>query len=456
MVKSHFTRIGFILASAGSAVGLGNIWKFPYLAGEHGGGAFVMVFLFTILFIGLPILIAEIALGNIAQKEPVSAYEHLAPNRKKYWRFAGLSILASFFILTFYSVVVGWILYYIYIVLFTLPESAQEAERVFMGMLTEGIEIQLFFHTLSMILLGFIVSKGVKKGIEKLNFILMPALLLIVVGMLFYAMSLDAFGKAFEFIFYPDLSKLTPYSILVSVGQAFFTLSIGMGAIMTYAAVSKTQTNIVRSSLWIILIDTFIALAAGLMMFTFLFDSGATPNQGPGLVFISMPAVFYQMGFIGNLFALLFFIALAFAAITSAVSILEPTIAHLTQRHKVSRFKAVFVSSLIIYLIGIIALLSNIKGFESLTLFGKSAFDFLDFFTSALMLPLGGLSLAIFMGYVVDKHIIERHLLESHLQPWHIKAWLFSVRYTIPIALVLVMLNSLGVIDAELFKQLFG
>jgi len=334
MSRVHFTKAGFILASAGSAVGLGNIWKFPYIAGENGGGAFVIVYLITVALVGLPLLLSEIMIGNMAQREPVSAFEHLAPNRKKYWRLAGLSFLGSFTLLTFYSVVIGWIFYYIYIVIFNLPASPQEAEALFMKMLTTDIKTQLLFHSLSMFVIGYIVSKGIKNGIEKVNAVMMPLLMIIILGMFFYSLSFDSSSKAFDFMFSFDFSKLTPASLLIAVGHAFFTLSIGMAAIMTYASFSSKQTRILESGLWIVVIDTAVALFAGIMMFTFMYSFGMEPSKGPGLVFISMPAVFYQMGFVGNIFALLFFIALAFAGITSAISILEPTVAYLHQRKK--------------------------------------------------------------------------------------------------------------------------
>ncbi len=445
MNRGHFSKIGFILASAGSAVGLGNIWKFPYIAGDNGGGAFVLVYLITVLLVGLPLLIAEITLGNMAQKEPVSAFEHLAPNAKKYWRFSGFAFLGSFFILTFYSVVIGWLFYYIYLTLTALPATPEAAEALFMSMLTTDIQTQLLFHTLSMVIVASIVSRGIKGGIEKANSYLMPILMGIILVMFFYALSFDTFGKAFAFMFEPDFAKLTPTSILIAVGHAFFTLSIGMAVIMTYASFSDKQTRILGSSVWILVIDTAIALFAGLMMFTFMLGFGMDPGKGPGLVFISMPAVFYQMGVIGNIFAVLFFIALAFAGLTSAISMLEPAVAYLQQRKKVGRTKATWYSAGVIWLIGIFALLSNIKGFEWLAIGGKGLFDSIDFVTAAVMLPLGGLGTALFIGFVMDKNHTEMFLEHHGFGKMLFKGWFYTVKYVVPVGVVVVMLNSMGV-----------
>ncbi len=443
MKKGHFSKAGFILASAGSAVGLGNIWKFPYIAGDNGGGAFVLVYLLTVAFVGIPLLAAEIALGNMTQREPVSAFEHVAPSGKKQWRFAGFSFLGSFTLLTFYSVVIGWLYYYIYLTLFHLPTSIAEAEAAFMGLVTGDAITQIFFHALAMLTVALVVAGGIQKGIERINTFMMPALILIILVMFFYALSFDTFGKAVSFMFDPDFSKLTAYGVLVAVGHAFFTLSIGMAAIMTYASFSGKQTKVLSSSLWITGIDTAIALLAGLMMFTFMYNFGMDPQKGAGLVFISMPAVFYQMGAVGNVFAVLFFVALTFAGLTSAISILEPTVAHLEERRKISRTKAVWGSAAIIYLIGFFALLSQVKGFGFLSVGEKSLFDAIDLLSSSIMLPLGGLTLALFLGWVVDRHNLERFLEGHGFTKVIFNVWFFAIRFVAPVAITTIMLYSL-------------
>ena len=445
MKELHFSRIGFILAAAGSAVGLGNIWKFPYITGEYGGGAFVLVYLVTVLFIGMPLLIGEMTVGSMARKEPVTAFEHLAPTGKEKWRYAGFQFLGGFVILTFYAVVIGWIFYYIYLSFTNLPANVQEAETLFLGMLKADPATQLFFHTAALFLIGYIVSKGVKGGIEKVNLVLMPVLFLTILFMFFYAVGKPAFADAAAFMFKADFSKLTSEAILVAVGNAFFTLSLGMGAIVTYASFTAKNTNLLTSSLWVLVLDTAIALLAGLMMFTFLFDQGMGAAKGPGLVFISMPAVFYNLGPVGHLFAVLFFIALAFAGLTSAISILEPTVAHLHQRLGWSRNKAVWVPTTFAYLVGVVALLSNVEGYEFLKIGERNVFDFADYLSSAVMLPLGGLLLALFLGHVVDRHRLEEYLGKQGLSGKLFALWLFSLKYIVPVGVVLVMLNEIGV-----------
>ncbi|MGB3751973.1 MAG: sodium-dependent transporter, partial [Arcobacteraceae bacterium] len=358
MKTNRFSRIGFILAAAGSAVGLGNIWKFPYITGENGGGVFVLVYLLTVLFIGMSIFIAEVVLGSSENKDSVTTIETLSPKGKKYWKYTGFTFLTGVIILSFYAVVVGWILNYIVIAATSLPTSVTEAETVFLGLLKEDISSQVFYYTVAFLLIAYTISKGIKKGIERLNNILMPALLLILLGMFFYSMTLDGFGQAIEFMFYPNFEKFNTSSIILAVGHAFFTLSVGMATIMVYSASLGKDVNIVKASITVVTLDTLIAIIAGIIIFAVIYSAGQEPSKGPGLVFITLPAIFYQMGSIGNLLAIAFFIALAFASITSAISILEPTVMYLVERKKISRLKATYGISILFYILGLFALLS--------------------------------------------------------------------------------------------------
>jgi len=446
MYKNRFTRIGFILAAAGSAVGLGNIWKFPYITGENGGGVFVLVYLLTVALIGMSIFIAEVLVGSSTNKDSVSAFETLAPKGKKYWRFAGFTFLTGIIILSFYSIVVGWILNYIFIAMFNLPSSVAEAEEVFMGMLKQDIFSQLFFYTISFLIIAYTISKGVKKGIEKMNNILMPTLLLILVIMFFYSISLDGFDKAFEFMFYPNTEKFHASSLIVAVGHAFFTLSIGMSTILVYAASLDKNTNIFKASMYVVALDTLIALVVGLIIFSILFTAGEQPGKGPGLVFITLPAIFYEMGSIGNVFAIAFFIALAFASITSAISVLEPTVKYMVERRDIPRKKATYSISLVFYIIGIFALLSNTESFsDTLTLGSKNLFDWFDFITASILMPLGGIILAIFVGYIMDKETI-RKILIPYMGEGFFKVWLFLIRYLAPISVFIIFLNETNIL----------
>ncbi|MDD2894942.1 MAG: sodium-dependent transporter [Aliarcobacter sp.] len=446
MHKNHFTRVGFILAAAGSAVGLGNIWKFPYIAGENGGGVFVLVYLATVFFIGMSIFIGEVLLGSNSNKNAVSTFETLAPKDKKQWKYAGFTFLTGLLILTFYTVVIGWIFQYIFISITALPQNFKEAEDAFMGLLKEDIYTQFIYYTLSFILIAITISRGVKKGIEKLNNILMPSLIIILGILLIYAFQLDGFSKALNFMFYPNFEKFNSSSVIVAVGHAFFTLSIGMATILTYAASLNKDVNIVKASAYVVAMDTIIALVAGIIIFSITFTAGQEPSKGPGLVFITLPAIFYQMGTIGIFLSLLFFIALAFAAITSAISILEPAVMYLEEKINISRKKATYGTAFIAYVLGIFALLSNTNEFSSMLTFGsKNLFDWFDFVSSAILLPLGGIVISIFVGYVLDKEI-SRKAIVPHVGETYYKIWLFITRYVAPISVIAIMLKELGII----------
>jgi len=446
MNKNRFTRIGFILAAAGSAVGLGNIWKFPYITGENGGGVFVMVYLLTVIFIGMSIFIAEVVLGSTVNKDSVTTIETLAPEGKKYWKYSGFTFVTGVIILSFYSIVVGWILNYIVIAATSLPSSVSEAETVFLGLLKEDITSQLFYYTIAFIIIAYTISKGIKKGIERLNNILMPALLIILLFMFFYSMTLDGFQQAVEFMFYPNFEKFHPSSIIIAVGHAFFTLSVGMATIMAYSASLGKGVNIVKASITIVTLDTLIAIISGLIIFAIVYSAGQEPSKGPGLVFITLPAIFYEMGSMGNIMAIAFFIALAFASITSAVSVLEPTVMYLVERRGISRVKATYGISIIFYILGLFALLSNTNEFSAALTFGtKNLFDWFDFVTAAILMPIGGIFVAIFVGYIMDKQVV-RNSLVPYMGETFFRIWLVMIRYVAPMAVFVIMLNETGIL----------
>ena len=445
MKIARFSRIGFILAAAGSAVGLGNIWKFPYITGEYGGGAFVLIYLITVLLIGFSIMIAEMLIGYLGRRDTVTSFEELAPRNKNLWKFGGFQALAGLFIMIFYSVVIGWIFNYIVTSLTYLPSTVKEAESTFTTMLHSGFWTQLFYHTLSFAFVTYVIHKGIKGGIEKLNFYLMPALMIILGGMFIYATTLGGFSKAIDFMFVPDWSKVTSEAFVVAVGHAFFTLSLGMGAIMTYAASLEKGANLVKSAFWVVFLDTTIAIVAGLMLFTFLYQYGSGPAKGPGLVFISLPAAFYEMGILGNIFAVLFFIALAFAGLTSSVSLVEPMVQYFIDRFGWSRLKASLSMGFFFWFFGIFAILSNIDGAKELLTWGsKNFFDWVDYVTAAIMLPLGGLIMAVFVGFVIPESEVEK-VVKPQLK-WAYKPWYFSLRYITPVAMFVVMLSLMGII----------
>lgn len=434
------------MAAAGSAVGLGNIWKFPYVTGEYGGGAFVLVYLLTVALVGFSVMIAEMLIGYLGRRDGVGAFEELAPRHKERWKYAGFMGLSGTLVMFYYSVVIGWIFYYITLSFGTLPSTVQEAEGIFSTLMSHDIGTQIFFHTLAFMIITAVLVRGIKGGIEKFNLVLMPALMLIIAGMLIYAMNLESFTKALSYMFVPDWSKLTSEAFAVAVGHAFFTLSLGMGAIMIYSASLEKNSNLVRASIFVIITDTAIALAAGLVLFTLLFQYGAEPAKGPGLVFISLPSVFHAMGLVGNVLAVLFFLALAFAGLTSSVSLVEPMVQYLIDRWNMSRVKAAVSMGVFFYLFGIVAIFSlSADTAEYFTWGGKSFFDWADYITSNILLPFAGLLMAIFVGHVMEKERVAS-VLQDHMG-WFYPIWRFSVRYIAPVALFVVMLNLMGFIE---------
>ncbi|PLY05238.1 MAG: sodium-dependent transporter [Arcobacter sp.] len=445
-MTAGFSRIGFILAASGSAVGLGNIWKFPYVTGENGGGAFVIIYLIAIALIGLTIFIAESYIGKESRSNAAAAYQDVSKSKNKNWRWGGFQIFAGIIILSFYAFIIGWIIDYIILSFTGLPTTIKEAESAFTTLITKEIGTQITFHTVVVATMVYIGLKGVKDGIEKLNLILMPLLAIILFGLLMYSMTLDSFGKAIEFMFMPDWSKITPDSILAAVGQAFFTLSLGMGIIITYSASMSKDSNFIKSAVFVAIVDTSVALISGIIIFSFLFAAAAKSTAGPGLVFISLPLIFGGWGIFGQIIAIAFFCALLFAGITSAVSLLEPSVRYLIERFKISRIKATFITAGFIYIMGIIALLSMSEDYGTiLTFFGKSLFDWMDYLTSSIALPISGFITSIFLGYFVDKNILKTKF-SSHVGVLIFNIWFALIRYVVPVAILLLFLNKLCVI----------
>ena len=446
MKVQQFSRIGFIMAAAGSAVGLGNIWKFPYMTGMFGGGAFVLVYLVTIAFVGFSVMVAEMLIGALGRLDTVGSFEKLAPPNAKGWKYAGFMGFNGLIIMTFYSVVIGWIFYYLFAILSGLPTDTEQAKAAFDTLVGQKAGIQIFWHTVAVLIVAYIVHRGIKGGIEKFNLILMPTLLVILFGLLAYATTLDGFGKAWDFMFASDWSKIDSEAIVRAVGHSFFTLSLGMGAIMTYAASLPKHASITKTAFIVTFMDTLIALVAGLVIYSFLFHEGAPAAQGPGLVFISLPVVLSHFGTLGVVLALLFFLALAFAGLTSAISLVEPVVQYLIDRFGWTRHKAVIVTSAVYWLVGIGALLSYTESWGALfSIGGKPLFDILEYTTDSILLPLGGLLIAIFVGYVLQKERVYA-ALEHEMGRTYFNIWRFSIRYIAPVALIFMMLNLMGIL----------
>ncbi len=442
---NKFSRIGFILAAAGSAVGLGNVWKFPYITGEYGGGAFVIMYLLAIIFIGLGVFIAESLMGQHAEANVSTSFVKMSKSGNPKWKYAGFMILSGLIILSFYSVVLGWILNYVISSFSTLPTETSQAGATFTN-LTKDIGTQLFYHTLIAGTVVFIVLKGIKDGIEKINLILMPLLAMILFGLLIYSISLDSFSKAMSFMFIPDWSKINSSALLAALGQAFFTLSLATGVILTYSASLPKNANFIKTSISVAFIDTLVALVSGIIIFTFLFEAGAPSSAGPGLVFISLPVIFSGWGILGQIIAISFFIALVFAGITSAVSMIEPSLMFFIERFKMTRKKATIITGTTFYLFGIIALLSMSDSWgATLTFFGKNAFDWMDFITSSILMPLAAIVTCVFIGFYVDKKLLENKFTQ-HTSLLVFNIWYTLVKYIVPVAVTILFINKLGLI----------
>lgn len=439
------SRLAFVLAATGSAVGLGNIWKFPYIAGENGGGAFVLIYLLCILAIGLPIMVAEIMLGRRGRQSPINTMRDLAAEAgaSRFWSWLGwLGVMAGFLILSYYSVIAGWAMAYVVRVASGVFEgaTADGVSNIF-GQFIADPEKLLAWHSLFMIVTMLVVARGVK-GLERTVKFLMPALLAILILLVGYAMEQGAFEQAVSFLFKADFSKVTSEGVLTAMGHAFFTLSLGMGAIMVYGSYLPTKVSIGSTAVIIALADTVVALLAGLAIFPIVFANGLEPGSGPGLIFQTLPIAFGHMAY-GSVFGTLFFVLLVFAAWSSSISLIEPAVAWLVENKKMSRMRACIWAGLSTWALGIGTVLSfNLTA--DIRLFDKTFFDVLDYLTANVMLPLGGLSIAVFAGWVMSK---ENSASELQLKsPILFNSWLFLVKFISPIAVVIVFLKAIDVI----------
>jgi NSS family neurotransmitter:Na+ symporter len=438
------TRLAFILAATGSAVGLGNIWKFPYITGENGGGAFVLLYLGCIALIGIPLLMAEIMIGRRGKQSPPDAMKALAIEAgvSPRWQIVGwVGVITGFVLLSFYLVVAGWAVAYIFNAgggAFA-GASSDEIGGLFGSLVGDPLASTLW-GSLVLAITATIVIKGVKQGLERAVTIMMPGLLLILLILVGYSMTTGQFGRGFEFMFSPDFSKLTGTSVLVALGHAFFSLSLAGGGMMTYGSYLPKTVSLGRTVLTIGLLDTLVALIAGLAIFPIVFANGLEPGAGPGLIFVTLPLAFGQMPF-GQLVGVLFFIMLSFAALTSAISLLEPAVSWLTEKRGFSRLKAGLLTSAGIWLLSLGSVFSfNI--WEEHKLFGKTFFDVLDYLTSGWIMPLSGLAMAVFTGWIMTKGATRDELGEG---PGH-RIWHFLIRYIVPVGILLIFLNAIGVL----------
>ncbi len=444
---SFGSKIGAILAAAGSAVGLGNIWRFPYEAGNHGGAAFILIYLACVFIMGMPIMIAEFTVGRRAKASTGRAFGLLANNSK--WNFIGmLGVLAGLLILGYYSVVAGWTLEYILTSVTNgfadkRPEDFVAAFQTFSQDPIRPVIWLLAF----LFFTHFIVVKGVKDGIEKSAKIMMPVLFLLIVVLAICSMTLPNASKGLEFLLKPDFSKVNADVFLGAMGQAFFSLSLGMGCLSTYASYFGSDTRLGKTALSVGVIDTFVAILAGLIIFPAAFSVGIQPDAGPSLIFITLPNVFQQafgsIPFLAMVFSLLFYVLLALAALTSTISLHEVVTAYLNERFPISRNRAAMLVTGFCVVTGILSSLS--LGAWDAKFFSLSFFDLLDFVTAKLMLPLGGLLVCLFVGWYLKRSVSYEELTNYGLQKaTYFPVYMFILRYFAPIAITLIFVNELG------------
>ncbi|MFV1992775.1 MAG: sodium-dependent transporter [Acidiferrobacterales bacterium] len=441
------SRMAFVLAATGSAVGLGNIWKFPYITGENGGGAFVLVYLISIGLIGVPIMMAEVMLGRRGRLSPINTMRKLAKagGHSSHWQWLGWAgVFTGFLILSYYSVIAGWALSYTVRAAsgeFT-GADADTIKNMFTDFISSPLSL-LGWHTLFIVMTMVIVSRGVRGGLEKAVKLLMPALFILLILLVGYAINTGAFSRGVEFLFYPDFSRIGWNGILIAMGHAFFTLSLGMGSIMVYGSYLPKNISIAKTTFLIAGADTLVALMAGMVIFPIVFANELHTGSGPGLIFQTLPIAFGNM-WGGFFFGTLFFILLVFAAWTSAISLIEPAVAWLVENHNMTRRKASVVAGFVTWFVGIGTVLSfNLA--ENITLFGKTFFDLLDYLTANIMLPLGGFVLAIFATWALSKKD-SMHELEMG-EGFRYSLWFYLVKFVAPIAVLIVFLNVINVIN---------
>lgn len=451
------SKFGLIAAAAGSAIGLGNIWKFPYITGIYGGAAFLFVYLGFILAIGLPIMLSELIIGRRSRRNAFGAFKKLAP--KTPWRFIGsFGVAAAFLILSFYGVVAGWSIKYIFFSLNntfqnSTPEAISEAFNVF----TKDPLKPLLYQIIFMIATGAIVIIGVQKGIERYSKILMPVLLVIIIILDIRSVTLEGAGEGLRFLFHPDFSKLTFEGVLSALGHAFFSLSLGMGTLITYGSYVNKTNNLVSTAIQVTVADTVIAILAGIAIFPAVFAYNIEPDAGVGLIFKTLPIVFMQMPG-GLVFSILFFVLLTIAALTSAISILEVVVAYFSEELKIKRNISTILATALITLLGIICSLS-LGIFEDAVLFGRNIFDLLDHISANILLPVGGMFIALFIGWALGKRKVLHEVLQGgKLKGWLLSVFMILVKFVAPIAIFIVFLKGVKILDfiIDLIKQIIN
>jgi len=439
--RGHFgTRLGFILTAAGSAIGLGNVWKFPYLAGENGGAVFLIIYLAFILTIGLSVMLAEFAIGRRSKRNPVGAFRHLKGGA---WIAAGgMGVFAGLIILSFYSVVGGWTVAYAVKSATGLLANgdAKTLGSAFASFIGDPVQ-PIIYHGIFMALTIAVVARGVDIGIERACRILMPILFILLVVLCIRSLTLPGAEKGIAFFLQPDFSKVNGAMITAALGQAFFSLSLGMGAMMTYGSYLSTKVSLPQAALWVTLLDTLIAVMAGFMILPAVFAFGFDPGAGPGLTFITLPSVFSKIPF-GAFFGTLFFVLLAVAALTSAISLLEVVVAYMVDERNIPRRTASIGAGAFIFLLGIPSSLS-LGIWNDYTVAGKGFFDAMDYLASNILLPTGGIFISLFVGWVVFDKVMDGNQGGIGDGFRYVGLWRIICRYIAPLAIAWVLISGL-------------
>ncbi|MBR0574757.1 sodium-dependent transporter [Proteiniclasticum sp. BAD-10] len=436
------SRFGFLMAAVGSAVGLGNLWKFPYLAGENGGGAFVLVYIVLVVLLGFTLMLAEMTIGRRAQSDAYGSYHKI----RKGWGFIGaLGILAGFLILSYYSVVGGWVIKYI---VASFTGTGADKAVYFESFIGAPVE-PVIYHLIFMGLTAIIVIRGISGGIEKASKIVMPALFGLLLVVVFRSVTLDGASVGLEYYLRPDFSQITLKVVIAALGQVFFSLSLGMGIMVTYGSYLSSHEDMEKDAFIIPSLDSLVAILAGFAILPAVFAFGFKPTQGPGLMFVTLPAVFDHMP-LGSLFSGLFFLLVFFAAISSSISLMEVTVSFGIDQFKWSRKKAVLIFTTLMFLIGIGASLSlgAWKGFQIPWIDGKAygIFDFLDVTTSYYLLPLGGILCAVFIGFVWGIPAVVQEIKKGSAFRTE-KFWTVLIKYVVPVLVFLILLSTTGLLE---------
>ncbi|CAI8730556.1 sodium-dependent transporter [Bacillus sp. FSL K6-1109] len=444
MTAKWASKLGFVLAAAGSAIGLGAIWKFPYVAGTSGGGAFFLVFVLFTILLGYPLLLGEFVLGRKSQSDAIGTYQKIAPGTP--WVITGwIGIAACFLVLSFYSVIGGWILLYIIkAVTGSLSGLTQAGYGELFGSIIQD-RLQTLAAQLAFIIMTIlVVAKGVQKGIERVSSIMMPLLFILFIALVLRALTLEHAIDGVRFLLVPDFGSLTPQAILFALGQAFFTLTLGVSVMVTYSSYLSKSQNLPKSALSIVIMNLAVTLLAGLAIFPAVFSFGLQPDQGPTLLFAVLPAVFDRLPF-GMLFFIGFLTAFLFAALTSAFSMIEIIVAAITKGDQTKRGKWTWTIGLLIFAVGIPSCLSY-GMLDEPFIFKKTFFDAADYVVSNILMPLGALFISIFIPLKLSKHdLYEEMKSGSKAGKGFFIVWFYLLRFLVPLAIVLVFLNLIGV-----------